>query len=252
VGPALQELSSRSRTLRGGARARAAAAVSLAALLAFAGGACTDGVDRFAAHVPQVESRVEGEVEVHHAWLDETTLVTVAPFHAAAGRAAYTRGRLDELLGPGHLYASLAVWRFGGEGALELGSDGVPVGASVGSGSLAALPPSKWLADVKEAAARPLLATLAGAGKLPPLAVGQELQLLLVFPTAEPFGALRDVKVTIAGRPLALERSKATAVAWDEFRSQPAKSRFEVALGLKPAAATPDGDDANGEREGDH
>lgn len=228
---------------------RAAAAVSLAVLLATA--ACKDGGDRFSAHVPQVESRVEGEVAVHHAWLDDTTLVTLAPFHAAAGRAAYTRARLDELLGPGHLYASLAIWRFGGEGGLDLGADGVPVTAGVGSGSSAAVRPSKWLAEVKDAAARPLLATLAGAGKLPTLAAGQEVQLLVVFPTAEPFGSLRDVHVTLAGRPLALAPSKATAVAWDEFRSQPAKSRFEVAVGLKPAAA-PSGDEGHGEREGDH
>lgn len=249
MGPALQELTDRPGFLRGGARARAAAAVSLP--LALALGACKDGGDRFSAHVPQVESRVEGEVEVHHAWFDETTLVTLAPFHAAAGRAAYTRGRLDELLGPGHLYASLAIWRFGGEGAVDLGSDGVPVTAAAGSGSLAALRPSNWLAEVKDAAARPLLSTLAGAGKLPPLAAGQELQLLLVFPTAEPFGSLRDVHVTLAGRSLALEPSKATAVAWDEFRSQPAKSRFEVAVGLRPAAAAAGGDEGHGEREGD-
>lgn len=249
MGPAFQELKSRPESFRGGARVRAAAAVSLAFVLAPA--ACKDGGERFSAHVPQVESRVEGEVAVHHAWLDDTTLVTLAPFHAAAGRAAYTRGRLDELLGPGHLYASLAVWRFGGEGGLDLGADGVPVAASVGSGSIAALRPSKWLAEVKDAAARPLLSTLAGAGKLPTVASGQEVQLLVVFPTAEPFGSLRDVHVTLAGRSIALEPSKATAVAWDEFRSQPAKSRFEVAVGLRPAAA-PNGDEGHGEREGDH
>jgi len=249
VGPAQQELNDRPRLLRGGARARAAAAVFPA--LAFAGGGCTDGNDRFTAHVPQVESRVEGEVAVHHAWLDDATLVTVAPFHAAAGRNSYTRGRLDELAGPGHLYASLAIWRFGGSGTIDLGADGIPVTATAGSGSIATLPPSKWLAEVKETAARPLLATLAGAGTLPPLAVGQELQLLLVFATDEPFAALADVHVTIGGRTLTLARAKATAVAWDEFRSQPAKNRFEVAVGLKPPAKTPDGDEGHGEREGE-
>jgi hypothetical protein len=249
VGRAQQELNGPIGLLRGGARARAAAAVSCA--LALAGGGCTDGGDRFTTHVPQVESRVEGDVDLHHAWLDDATLVTVAAFHAAAGRNSYTRGRLDELLGGGHLYASLAIWRFGGDGTLDPGADGIPATARTASGSVAALPPSKWLPAVADGSARSLLSTLAGAGKLPALAVGQELQLLLVFPTDEPFGALADVQVTVGGRQLALTRSKATAVAWDEFRSQPAKGRFEVAVGLKPAAKTPDGDDGHGEREAD-
>jgi hypothetical protein len=248
VGPAQQELNVRTGPLRGGARARAAAAVSCALALA---GACTDGGDRFTAHVAQVESRVEGDVDVHHAWFDDATLVTLAPFHAAAGRNTYTRGRLDELLGPGHLYASLAIWRFGGNEALAPGADGIPVAASAGPGRVAALAPSKWLAKVGDGAARSLLATLAGAGTLPTLAAGQELQLLLVFPTDEPFGALTDVHVTLGGREFALTRGKATAVAWDEFRSQPAKGRFEVAIGLKPPAKPTDGDEGHGEREGD-
>lgn len=227
---------------------------ALVGAVALAASACTDGPDRFTAHAPQVESRVEGDVDLHYAWLDDGTLVTLAPFHAAAGRNAYTTARLDELLGPGHLYGSLTVWRFAGSGRLALGSDGLPVVAA-GSGSIAALAPSKWLPAVADASARPLLATLAGAGTLPELGVGQSLQLLIVFATAEPFTALHDVRVTVAGggSPLALKRGRATAVAWDEFRSQPGKARFEAALGLAPTAGAKDGEghDGTADRSGD-
>jgi len=257
VGRAEQELTSEPATSRvgirsGGALARAAALVSAAALLLAA--ACKDGADRFTTHGTQLESRVEGDVDVHYAWLEPVageaaTLVTLSPFHAAAGRAAYTKARLDELLGGGHLYASLAVWRFGGEGGLALGRDGIPVEARAGSGSIASLPPSKWPA--KADGAQPLLATLGGASALPALAAGQSLQLLVVFTTSEPFAALGDVKVTLGGRTLELAHARATAVAWDEFRSLPARERFEVATGLKPGAKSTDGGDTHAEREGE-
>jgi hypothetical protein len=262
VGRAEQELTTEAATISvrlgsvrigsGGALARAAALVSGAALLLPA--TCKDGADRFTTHGTQIESRVEGDVDVHYAWLDPAageaaTLVTLAPFHAAAGRDAYTKARLDELLGGGHTYASLAVWRFGGEGALALGRDGIPVAARAGSGSIASLPPSKWPA--KADGAQPLLATLGGASALPALAAGQSLQLLVVFATSEPFAALDDVKVTLGGRTLELTHARATAVAWDEFRSLPARERFEVATGLKPGAKSTDGGDTHAEREGE-
>jgi hypothetical protein len=254
VGRAEQELTKSTAILRGGALPRAAALVSAAGLLAVA--CCKDGADRFTTHATQIESRVEGDLDVHYAWLDPgageaATLVTLAPFHAAAGRNAYTKARLDELLGGGHLYASLAVWRFKGDGTLALGEDGIPVSARAGSGSIASLPPSKWPAKADEGAARPLLSTLGGAAKLPALAAGQSLQLLVVLPTSEPFSALSDVKVTLDGRTLELAHGRATAVAWDEFRSLPGRERFEVATGLKPGAKPTDGGDNHAEREGE-
>ena len=60
-----------------------------------------------------------------------------------------------------------------------------------------------------------------------------------------------DVKVTLGGRTLELTHARATAVAWDEFRSLPARERFEVATGLKPGAKSTDGGDTHAEREGE-
>jgi hypothetical protein len=245
VGRTEQELNTPAGSGRGGARARAAA---LVCCLVAAAATCTDGGDRFTTHAPQVESRVEGEIDVFHAWIDGGTLVTLAPFHAAAGRDAYTKARLDERLGAGHLYASLSIWRFSGEGALDLGRDGIPVTARASSGSVASLPPSKWPLAHDDGAARPLLATLGGA-TLPRLEKGQTTQLLEVFATDAPFASLGDVRVTLGGRAVELAHGRANAVAWDEFRSQPAKERFEAAIGTKTAQAR-DGDEPNGEREG--
>ena len=211
----------------------------VAALLAGPPG-CTESANRYTTREPQIEARTEGDLELHYAWPDPDTVLVVGPLHAAGGRRDFSASRLDALTHAGQprLWLTVTFWRFAaGAAPLDLGSDGVRVAAEAPHGKVESVAPSKLLDAVDDPAARPVVATITGAGRLPPLSGGRSLQLVVALPTAARLAELRSLRVVLPDRTIALARTRAVALLWDEFRSQPSRERLEAVLGSVPVAA---------------
>jgi hypothetical protein len=209
------------------------AGVRLAALAATLLAAhCSDAANRFDTHERPVEARTEGELDLHYGWLDPGTLVVVAPFHAAAARDQFSHSRLDALShAPAPTtWVALTLWRFEGDAALDLGRDGVALKADSPRGSLESIAPSKLLAAVNEPGPRATLAAQLGAGELPRLAKGQSLQLLVALPGDVQLHDLSNATAATHSGVVTLTKTRAAALSWDEFRTQPTKERFTKVL----------------------
>lgn len=226
--------------------------VPLCAALLLSQSCCTEDGSRYTTHERQIEARTEGDLPICWRWLDDGTLLALAPIHAASGRREFSAARLNALThadGP-RLWLTVAVWRFSGVGPpVALGRDGLPLVAETASGKVASVPTSNLLAPVADPAVKPLIGALVGAGPLAELEAGHSLQIAAALPTGATLAELASVQVELPGGAVALERARVSALQWDEFRSQPTRARFEALLGIVAAAGAGDGNEGVGGSE---
>lgn len=221
----------------GGGPAAGAGALLLAMALLGSATRCAEPRDPWTTPGAQTEARTEGELPVFAGWCDESTLAVVAPLHAAGGRDRWAQQKLAQLAptAGARTFLSLSLFRFAA-GPFELARTGAQVEFESAAGRVAALTPSDALAGIGPTADARWFAAELGAAGVPNPAVGQSVRVLLAVPGTLDLASC--TRVTLAGRDgsVGLEGHRVGAVAWDEFRSQPDRARFEQLIGTGGAA----------------
>lgn len=205
----------------------------MAAALVAAAGGCAEPRDPYTLRGAQVESRTEGDLALFWGWCDADTIAVVAPYHAADARDRWLQESVTQATGDAvaRRCLALSLFRFGDAGAFVLAMPDSPITLQRGPGRCISLAPSEVLATVTGPADAKLLASALGANGVPKLSAGQSLRLLVVVPSGWELADCTAVELGGAGGVVTLAPATVGAVAWDEFRSQPGRTRFEQLVG---------------------